>query len=231
MTDEFFNVPLLNERLIFPPADQATPEGIVAFGGDLNTSRLQLAYASGIFPWFEDDELLIWWSPDPRMVLFPSELKISKSLARTLRKNRFRVSFDQAFPQVIRACAQIGRKGQPGTWITEGMQQAYIELHKMGFARSVEVWEGEELVGGLYGIDLQGVFCGESMFARVSDASKVGFVVLVQELERRNYAMIDCQVYTDHLSSLGAREIPRRDFLRLLSESSRFSRALRPDNS
>ncbi|WP_224483991.1 leucyl/phenylalanyl-tRNA--protein transferase [Robertkochia aurantiaca] len=209
----------LTKDLWFPPLSAASAEGIVALGGDLSPERLLLAYQSGIFPWFEsDDDIILWWSPDPRMVLFPEELKISKSLRAELRKNRFQVTFDRAFDRVINACASIRRSGQSGTWITDDMKQAYAELHRQGKARSVEVWENDELVGGLYGVDLGNVYCGESMFSKVSNASKVGFVHLVEHLRSLNYTLIDCQVYTDHLSRLGAREIRRKEFIEHLRD-------------
>jgi leucyl/phenylalanyl-tRNA--protein transferase len=175
------------------------------------------AYRSGIFPWFNDDSLILWWSPDPRTVLFPEKLKISKSMRQELKKERFRVTRNRNFSEVIAHCARVRRKGQQGTWITDRMLQAYEELHKLGYAISYEVWEENKLVGGLYGIDLGHVFCGESMFSAVSNASKVGFVHMVRELAENDYQCVDCQVYSDHLASLGAEEIPRRDFLDILS--------------
>ena len=175
-----------------------------------------LAYRSGIFPWFNDDSLILWWSPDPRTILFPSRLKVSRSMDQVLRKSTFRVTRNRNFSEVIAHCARVRRKGQRGTWITDRMQQAYEELHKLGFAVSYEVWEGKRLVGGLYGIDLGHVFCGESMFSLVSNASKEGFTHMVRELEQQGYRCIDCQVHSDHLASLGAEEIPRSTFLSLL---------------
>ena len=188
----------------------------MAVGGDLGTERLMRAYRSGIFPWFNDDSLILWWSPDPRTVLFPDKLKVSKSLRQELRKERFKVTRNRNFSEVIAQCARVRRKGQQGTWITERMLQAYEELHKLGYAISYEVWEENKLVGGLYGIDLGHVFCGESMFSSVSNASKVGFVHMVRELAGNNYRCLDCQVYSDHLASLGAEEISRGKFLELL---------------
>lgn len=178
-----------------------------------------LAYRSGIFPWFSDDSLLLWWSPDPRAVLFPHKLSVSKSMRKILQKNRFNVTRNRSFTEVIANCARVDRKEQRGTWITERMLQAYEELHKLGHAISYEVWEENKLVGGLYGIDLGNVFCGESMFSLVSNASKVAFIHLVRDLERKNYRCVDCQVYSAHLGSLGAEEIPRDNFLDFLRGS------------
>ena len=209
----------LTEKLEFPPAALANPEGIVAIGGDLSPERLLLAYQNGIFPWFNDDSFLMWWSPDPRMVLYPNDIKISKSMAKVLRENRFTLTKNQCFQTVLEQCATVPRRGQDGTWITQNMQAAYLELHKMGHAVSYEVWKDKQLVGGLYGIDLGHIFCGESMFSLVSNASKFAFIQLAQEVQRLNYTMIDCQMYTDHLASLGAKEIPRREFLKLLKRN------------
>jgi leucyl/phenylalanyl-tRNA--protein transferase len=175
-----------------------------------------LAYNSGIFPWYEEGSPIIWWSPDPRMVLYPSELKISKSMRQVMAKQAFTVTYNTCFREVITQCAKAKRKDQDGTWITNNMIEAYCKLHKQGIATSVEVWEDKELVGGLYGIDLGTIFCGESMFAKVSNASKVGFITLVQYLQQKNYALIDCQVHTKHLQSLGAKEISREAFLSVL---------------
>ncbi|QCX37259.1 leucyl/phenylalanyl-tRNA--protein transferase [Aureibaculum algae] len=207
---------LLSDKLWFPPVETASSEGVLAFGGDLSPERLLLAYNSGIFPWFNKGEPVVWYSPGERMVLFPNELKISKSMKQILKKDSFKVTFNQNFKEVIRSCKTIYREGQGGTWITDEMEQAYTKLNELGHAKSVEVWLGNELVGGLYGIDLGDVFCGESMFSAVSNASKVAFIHLVQKLKRENYKLIDCQVYNDHLASLGAREIPRNEFLRYL---------------
>lgn len=201
----------------FPPLENATSEGIVAIGGDLNPERVLLAYQKGIFPWFEEDSVIVWWSPDPRMVLYPENLKISKSLRKTIKDGRFKVTFNTCFEDVIKECAIIRREGQNGTWITQGMIKTYCKLHEMGYAKSVEVWEHDKLIGGLYGIDLCPVFCGESMFSKISNASKVGFVYLVEKLKEENYNLIDCQIYTDHLASLGAEEIPRDKFVELLN--------------
>lgn len=208
----------LSQELVFPPVEMASPEGVVAAGGDLRPERLLLAYRSGIFPWFEEGSPILWWSPDPRMVLYPGELRVKKSMKQFMRNTSMRVTRDRAFEQVIRECALISRPGQQGTWITSGMIEAYIRLHQMGIARSVEVWEGDELVGGLYGIDLGHVFCGESMFSKKSNASKLAFITLVQQLEKEQYELVDCQVYTEHLASLGAREIPREVFMSILKQ-------------
>lgn len=209
----------LNEEIWFPEVTESDKEGLLAVGGDLSTERLQLAYNSGIFPWYGDAQPILWWSPDPRMVLFPKELKVSKSLRKTINKDLFTVTFNRAFSEVINQCAMIKRDGQAGTWITDQMLEAYLILHERGMAKSVEVWSGEKLVGGLYGIDLaeKGIFCGESMFSKESDASKIALYYLVEKLLIENYRLIDCQMYTDHLERLGAREIPRREFMKYLS--------------
>lgn len=208
----------LTEKLWFPNPTEATSDGLLAIGGDLSTERLLLAYHSGIFPWFEDDQPILWWSPDPRMILFPEKFKVSKSLRKTLKSEKFKVTFNQNFAEVIKNCATVLRKGQAGTWITKEMQQAYIALHSAGHAVSVEVWEDEKLVGGLYGIDLpqKKVFCGESMFSLVNDASKVAFCHLSEYVKTKDYKFIDCQVYNEHLESLGAEEIGREEFFELL---------------
>ena len=209
----------LTEKLWFPNPEDATPDGLLAIGGNLSADRLLFAYNSGIFPWFEDDQPILWWSPDPRMVLFPEKFKVSKSLRKTLNSEKFRITFNQYFEEVIKNCANVRRKDDAGTWITEEMQEAYIALHKAGHAVSVEVWEKDKLVGGLYGIDLpqKKVFCGESMFSLVSDASKVAFYHLSEYAKANNYKFIDCQIYNEHLESLGAEEIGREAFLALLS--------------
>ncbi len=208
----------LTEKLWFPNPTEATSDGLLAIGGDLSTERLLLAYHAGIFPWFEDDQPILWWSPDPRMILFPEKFKVSKSLRKTLKSEKFKVTFNQNFAEVIKNCATVLRKGQAGTWITQEMQQAYIALHSAGHAVSVEVWEDEKLVGGLYGIDLpqKKVFCGESMFSLVNDASKVAFYHLSEYVKTKDYKFIDCQVYNEHLESLGAEEIGRGEFFELL---------------
>jgi leucyl/phenylalanyl-tRNA--protein transferase len=206
----------LSEVLFFPPVSEANYDGVLAIGGDLSTERLQLAYRSGIFPWFNEGEPIVWWSPDPRMVLFLDELIISKSMRNILNRDSFKVTFNQNFRDVISNCQKIKRDGQNGTWISNNMIEAYCKLHKMGFAKSVEVWENNELVGGLYGVDLGHVFCGESMFSKVSNASKVAFVALVAQLKNENYKLLDCQVYNPHLESLGCREIERDIFMEIL---------------
>lgn len=203
----------LNQEIIFPDVSEASNEGLLAVGGDLSTERLLLAYKSGIFPWFEEEEPILWWSPDPRFVLFPYKLKVSKSMKQVLRNANFTVTVNKDFSSVIQACAKAKRIGQSGTWITKNMISAYTKLHELGYAKSVEVWQDNELVGGLYGIDLGTVFCGESMFTKVSNASKVGFITFLQNT---NYKIIDCQVYTQHLESLGAEEISIETFLSFL---------------
>lgn len=201
----------LNEDLWFPSIEEASEDGILAIGGDLSVARLLLAYRSGIFPWFENDEPILWWSPDPRFVLFPKKLKVSKSMRQVLRQKSYTVTINKDFNSVITACAQAKRNGQQGTWITESMIKAFTALNEMGYAKSIEVWNGDNLVGGLYGIDLgNGIFTGESMFAKESNASKVGFITFIQNTD---YKLIDCQVYTNHLASLGAEEMPREAFL------------------
>lgn len=209
----------LTKTLWFPNPEDATAEGLLAIGGELSMERLLLAYNSGIFPWFEDDEPILWWSPDPRMVLFPEKFKVSKSLRKTLNSGNFKITFNQNFAGIIKKCANVSRKGQAGTWITSEMQEAYITLHNAGHAVSIEVWENDKLVGGLYGIDLpqKKVFCGESMFSLVNDASKVAFYYLSEYVKSKNYKFIDCQIYNAHLESLGAEEIDRSIFLAFLS--------------
>lgn len=202
----------------FPPVEQANEDGLLAIGGELSVKRLLDAYNHGIFPWYDDSQPVIWWSPDPRMVLFPEKLKVSRSMKQLLKKKEFEVSFDENFEEVISNCAKIKREGQRGTWITQEMMDAYSELHNLGYARSVEVWQECKLVGGLYGIYLEDkkIFCGESMFALVSNASKFGFIKLVEKLKSEGVRIIDCQVNTKHLESLGAEEIPRKEFLKYL---------------
>ncbi len=205
----------LNNSHVFPEVDKATEDGLLAVGGDLSPNRLLTAYQKGIFPWFEDDNTIMWWSPDPRFVLFPKDLKVSKSMKQILRNTDFVVTVNKDFNAVITACAAAKRSGQDDTWITKGMIDAYTKLHQLGYAKSIEVWLNNTLVGGLYGVDLgNGVFCGESMFAKVSNASKVGFISFIQNT---NYKLIDCQVYTNHLESLGAMDISRAQFLKYLT--------------
>ena len=206
----------LGDDYKFPSPQSATNEGVVAVGGDLNPLRILEAYKNGIFPWFNDDENLMWWSPDPRMILFPEKIKISKSFKSFLKKKEYRVSFNENFEDVIESCSNIKRVNQKGTWITNGLKQSFIELHLMGYAHSVEVWQNGVIVGGLYGLDLGNIFCGESMFSIKSNASKVGLYFLCQELKQNNYRFIDCQVPSQHLRSLGAEEISRDNFLKKL---------------
>ncbi|PCJ95551.1 MAG: leucyl/phenylalanyl-tRNA--protein transferase [Flavobacteriaceae bacterium] len=206
----------LTNALEFPSVESANEEGLLAIGGDLSPERLLLAYKNGIFPWFNEDRAILWWSPDPRMVLFPSKLRISKSMKKVLNNNLFRLTKNTCFKEVIHNCGTIKRGDQDGTWITPEMKLAYIQLHEMGIAHSYEVWENDILVGGLYGLDLGHVFCGESMFSTTSNASKFAFVKMVQELQQKNYMLVDCQVHTMHLESLGAEEISRDAFLKYL---------------
>lgn len=209
----------LNHEIAFPHPEGAE-DGIVAVGGDLRLERLLLAYESGIFPWFSENEPIIWWSPDPRFVLFPDLLKVSKSMQQLLKRQHFKVTFDTSFEAVIDACATKPREGQEGTWITQDMKEAYIALHQLGWAHSVEVWNAKgEMVGGLYGVSLGSCFFGESMFHHESNASKYGFIVLVNILKGKGFTLIDSQVHTSHLESLGAQEIPRTSFLQLLSRA------------
>nr|WP_233565343.1 MULTISPECIES: leucyl/phenylalanyl-tRNA--protein transferase [Aquimarina] len=198
--------------------NHADIDGLLAVGGDLSTDRLVEAYTNGIFPWYSEDQPILWFSPDPRMVLFPKELHISKSMKQLLRKDQFEVTFNKDFDTVIYNCATVKRVEQDGTWITNDMQKAYKKMHILGYAISVEVWFDSELVGGLYGIWLadKKIFCGESMFSKVNNASKFGFIKLVEWLKQKEVNLIDCQVYTDHLASLGAREISRAEFLTFL---------------
>jgi leucyl/phenylalanyl-tRNA--protein transferase len=208
----------LNARLAFPPPELADESGLLAVGGDLRPERLLLAYSLGIFPWYSEGLPILWYSPDPRLVLESGELVVARSLQKTLRRGRFKVTFDTAFDQVIRACAEVPRPGQHGTWITRDMVRAYRRLHDLGYAHSVEAWQGGELAGGLYGVSLGGGLFGESMFARASDASKVAFVTLVEHLRRWDIPLVDCQVHTEHLARFGAVEWPRERFLRRLAE-------------
>ncbi len=211
-------IPLLH-NLSFPPVTHAlrSPNGLLAAGGDLSTSRLLEAYRHGIFPWFSEGEPILWWSPDPRMVLFPNEFRISHSLRKTLLKKEYEVRTDTAFAQVMRSCA-APREGHTGTWIHEEMIAAYCELHRMGYAHSVETWIGGKLAGGLYGMSIGRMFYGESMFSFKTDASKIAISHLAAQLSRWNFGMIDCQMNTPHLASLGAREIPRKEFIARLQD-------------
>ena len=211
---------MLKTDIWFPDVEESTEEGIVAVGGDLSVERLILAYSRGIFPWYSSDRSpILWWSPDPRFVLFPENLIVSKSMRPYFNQNKFQVTWDQNFEDVIKNCQKIDREDQPGTWITSKMLAAYIQLHKKGYAHSVEVWLENELVGGLYGISLGKVFFGESMFAKVSNASKFGFISLVNQLKKKGFLLIDCQQETKHLESLGANAIKRKDFIDILNDN------------
>jgi leucyl/phenylalanyl-tRNA---protein transferase len=201
----------------FPPPRLAEPDGLLAIGGDLSPERLLTAYKSGIFPWYQGDHIL-WWSPDPRFVLFPGELKINKTIKTFLKKNRFRFTTNQAFEKVIRSCKKITRPGQEGTWITDELEKAFLEMHQRGYAHSAELWEDEELVGGLYGMRIGKIFFGESMFSQRSNASRFCFVKYIELLRSEGVELIDCQVYTEYLESMGARMIDRELFLNLLAE-------------
>ncbi|MDF4203588.1 leucyl/phenylalanyl-tRNA--protein transferase [Maribacter sp. SA7] len=206
----------LTDELIFPSVESANVEGLLAVGGDLSPERLLLAYQSGIFPWFDNDSIILWWSPDPRMILYPNQIKISKSMRKVISNDQFRLTKNTCFREVLEYCSSVPREGQEGTWITQDMKNAYIELHERGIAKSYEVWEGDTLVGGLYGVDLGNVFCGESMFSLTSNASKFAFIKLAEELQAKEYKVIDCQLHTDHLESMGAHEISRQEFMKFL---------------
>lgn len=212
-------IPWLDGNVPFPPVERALddPNGLLCAGGDLSPGRIIEAYRHGVFPWFSAGQPILWWTPDPRMVLFPDEIRISRSLRKTLRAGNYEIRLDTSFSAVIEACAHTPRDGQPGTWITPEMRSAYCTLHELGWAHSVETWVrgdgGDELAGGLYGIAIGRMFYGESMFSRRTDASKIATAHLARFLEARNFGMVDCQMYTEHLASLGAREIPRRDFM------------------
>ena len=205
----------LDNELLFPPAHLAEPDGLLAIGGDLSPERLLLAYRSGIFPWYEGEHIL-WWCPDPRFVLFPKELKISKSITALLNKNAFDFTTNKAFELVIHHCKETKRPGQEGTWITDEVEKAYCKMHELGYAHSAETWKNGELVGGLYGIKLGKVFFGESMFSKLSNASRFAFIKYVQQLTEEGIELIDCQVYTEYLESFGARMIPRKEFIQQL---------------
>jgi leucyl/phenylalanyl-tRNA--protein transferase len=206
----------LDERILFPHPALAEEDGLLAIGGDLSTDRLLLAYQNGIFPWYSDDEPILWFSPHERFVLYPEELKVSKSMKRVLKSGVFTVTTNKCFEQVIETCSVVERNGQDGTWITDDMQAAYIELHQKGYAHSVEVWQQNNLIGGLYGVQVDKVFCGESMFSLVSNASKVALIYLCKT---GLINLIDCQVHTDHLASMGARTISREEYVLLLRSS------------
>jgi leucyl/phenylalanyl-tRNA--protein transferase len=206
---------VLNGNVWFPPVDEALPDGLLAIGGDLSAERLLLAYQKGIFPWF-DGNIPLWWSPDPRFVLFPDELKISKSMKALLKRNTFGFTVNKAFAEVIKACKETERNEQDGTWITNEVESAYNQLHKMGFAHSAEVWQDGKLSGGLYGVRMGNFFFGESMFSHISNASKYAFIKYVEMLKSEGIELIDCQVYTEHLESLGARMVDRKQFINYL---------------
>ncbi len=211
----------LGRDVAFPDPSRAEPDGLLAVGGDLRAERLLSAYALGIFPWYDASSPILWWSPDPRLVLEPERLHVSRSLGRTIRRGHYRVTADTAFERVIRRCASRPRPGQRGTWITPDLVDAYVELHRLGFAHAFEAWEGDDLAGGLYGVSLGAAFFGESMFADRPDASKVAFATAVGWLRARSFRLVDCQVRTEHLVSLGAHEIPRAEFLARLAAALR----------
>jgi leucyl/phenylalanyl-tRNA--protein transferase len=204
-------------QVVFPDPRESTPEGLIGIGGDLRPERLLLGYASGIFPWYSDGQPILWWSPDPRMVIDirpgSSTFRVQRSLAKRVRQHPYRVTLDTEFEAVLLGCATVPRKNQPGTWLTAEMRKAYQKLHEMGYAHSVEAWDGDELVGGLYGVGLGTLFSGESMFANAPDASKIAFVHLVRQLERWGFELVDCQVHTPHLERFGGDEISREDYL------------------
>lgn len=206
----------LTKDLFFPPVEEASYEGVLAVGGDLSVDRLMLAYRNGIFPWFNEDEPILWWAPPERMVVIPMIYKVPRSMRNVINQNKFKITFNTAFKEVIHNCKQIERTGQEGTWITNDIVSSYTKLHELGFAKSVEVWQNDMLVGGLYGVDLGQVFCGESMFSKVSNASKVAFITLIGYLKEHQYKLLDCQVHNHHLESLGAFEISRDTFMRVL---------------
>ena len=208
---------ILNKELFFPPPEMADEDGLLAIGGDLCTERLLLAYRSGIFPWYNEDEPICWWSPDPRFVLYPDKLIVSSSMKTVLQNGKFRFTTNRAFIQVIQNCKTVSRKEQDGTWISPAMQKAYTALHQLGYAHSAETWLDGKLVGGLYGIRLGNIFFGESMFSLKTNASKFAFINYVQQLQKENVQLIDCQLHTNHLQSLGARMIPRKLFAEILA--------------
>ena len=206
----------LDKQITFPPVHLAEPDGLLAVGGDLSTERLMMAYRSGIFPWYEGEHIL-WWCPDPRFVMYPDELKVSKSMKVLLKRQAFDFTVNQAFTQVINSCKTIPRKEQDGTWITDDVKKAYTRLHQLGFAHSAEVWQNGLLVGGLYGVRLGRIFFGESMFSNTSNASKYAFISYIEHLKTEGVQLVDCQVYTEHLESLGAKMIPRQIFMQELA--------------
>jgi leucyl/phenylalanyl-tRNA--protein transferase len=207
---------LLSKELFFPPVDMADEDGLLAMGGDLSTERLLLAYRSGIFPWYNENEPICWWSPNPRFVLYPAELKVSSSMKTVLQNGKYRFTTNRVFAQVIQNCKTVSRNGQDGTWISPAMQKAYTTLHELGYAHSAETWQDGELIGGLYGIRLGNLFFGESMFSLKPNASKFAFINYARQLQKENVQLIDCQLHTNHLESLGARMIPRELFREIL---------------
>ena len=207
----------LGDAHVFPSPRSANRHGVVAYGGDLHPNRIIEAYKNGIFPWFESDDNLMWWSPDPRMILYPNKIKISKSLNSFIKKTPLKITFNKDFKEVIESCSNIKRLGQKGTWITKRLKESFIKLHEKGLAMSVEVWENSQIVGGLYGLDLGDIFCGESMFSKSTNSSKVALVYLAKELKKNNYKFIDCQIPTAHLKSMGGEEISRDEFLALMT--------------
>lgn len=213
---------LPKKQILFPSPDLADADGLLAVGGDLSPKRLLVAYSMGIFPWYSPGEPILWWSPDPRLVMKPAGIHISKSLLKLIRQQTYQIRLDTAFPSVIEACAAAPRKIGNGTWITEEMQKAYIRLHELGFAHSVECWQGNDLVGGLYGISIGRIFCGESMFSRLPNTSKIALIALADLLKIRDFHLIDCQVPTTHLISLGAFEMKRAEFLQQLEKAIQF---------
>ena len=217
--EEELNLPVLNTyELWFPPVDEALSDGLLAIGGDLSSERLLLGYRNGIFPWFNEEDPILWWSPDPRCVVFPDHLKVSKSMKQVLRNGSFEFRTNTAFREIITNCADAPREGQPGTWITQDIIDAYTKLHQQGYGHSAECWQGGVLVGGLYGILLGKVFFGESMFSKVSNASKFAFITWVEKLQQKGIELIDCQMHTPHLESLGAEMISRERFVGLLGK-------------
>lgn len=210
---------MLNSELVFPDPRKANPDGLLAVGGDLTPTRLLLAYESGIFPWFSPPDPLLWWSPDPRCVIFTDKVKVSKSMRNVLNRNEFEVTYDKDFLGVMSGCRSVDRPGQDGTWITSEILEAYHNLHDLGMAHSIEVWHQGELVGGLYGVSIGKIFCGESMFANKSNASKVALIHLCRRLHKWGFELIDCQIYNDHLGSMGAEHISRAEFLQKLDEA------------
>lgn len=214
----FMPISILDDELWFPPVEDATEDGLLALGGDLSVERLLLAYKNGIFPWFNEEEPPLWWCPHPRCVLFPEELYISKSMKQLLKRNAFTITVNRAFEEVIFQCGET-RKDEEGTWISSDIIDAYTTLHRLGYAVSIEAWHENKLVGGLYGLRMGNIFFGESMFSKVSNASKYAFISYVQQLQREGVVLIDCQVYTPHLESLGARMIDRDVFLKIVREN------------